>query len=422
MSADAITGRRADDPGRPVLVVGDRWSPRTHEVKDFLARNRVAYTWLDAATHPNARRHREAGGGAERLPLLVFPDGTRLADPDDARLAEAAGLDTEPDSRFYDLVIIGGGPAGLAAGVYGASEGLRTLVVEREAPGGQAGQSARIENYLGFPDGITGAELAERAVRQTRRFGVEMVVTRAATGLRADGAYRVVTLDDGVELTCHAVLLAMGVEWRKLDAPGCGGLVGAGVYYGAAGAEATAVKGQDVYLLGAGNSAGQAALLLAGYARTVTLVAMEPSISERMSSYLVERIESTPNVRVRTGCTVCQASGSGRLETLTLRDEETGDTEQVPADALFVFIGAAPRTEWLQGVVMRDEQGYVRVGRQLPKEAWPLPDRAPYLLETSLPGVFAAGDVRVNSIKRVASAVGEGSMAVQFIHEYMSER
>jgi len=411
----------ADRP-LPLQVVGERWDPRTHEVKDFLARNRVPYLWADPSDSEVGRRLLAQAGPGARTPLLLFPGGEPLSAPTDEEIAERIGLRTEPGSPFYDFVIVGGGPAGLAAAVYGASEGLRTVVVERGAPGGQAGQSARIENYLGFPEGITGSELTARAVEQAERFGVEVVATRAATALRAAGDYRVLTLDDGTELACHALLLATGVEWRTLDAPGCGELVGAGVYYGAAAAEAAAVQGQDVYMLGAGNSAGQAALLLARYAKSVTLVAMEDAISERMSQYLVERVESAPNIRTRTGCTVCSATGESRLETITIRDEKTGETEEVSTEALFVFIGAAPETEWLEGTLARDEQGYLRVGRRLEAGEWPLKDRQPFLLETSMPGVFAAGDVHSGSVKRVATAVGEGSMAVQFVHEYLRER
>ncbi|HEX2091188.1 MAG TPA: FAD-dependent oxidoreductase [Longimicrobiaceae bacterium] len=410
-------------PG-PVWVVGYQWAPRSHEVRDFLARSGVPYRWLDLERSGEARRLlEEAGSGGDRLPVLCFADGTYLADPTPEELASRIGLRTEAESPFYDLIIVGGGPAGLAAAVYGASEGLHTLLVEQEAPGGQAGQSSRIENYLGFPEGLSGAELARRATAQAERFGVEILATRRATGIRVGEPYRLVALDDGSELRCDAVLLATGVAWRVLDAPGCTPLNGAGVYYGAAAAEAHAVRGHDVYLLGGGNSAGQAAMLLARHSRSVTLLVLEDSIEERMSSYLVERIRRTPSIHVRTGHTIVEAQGQGKLEKITIRNVKTEQTESVLAHALFVFIGAEPRTDWLAGTVERDEQGYILSGEVIPRGggAWPL-EREPLMLETSVPGVFVAGDVRSGSVKRVASAVGEGSMAVQFIHQYLRDR
>lgn len=414
-----------------VHVIGYQWSPKTHEVKDYLARNRVPYRWRDVERDPAAHATLEERGlTEERLPLVLFPDGSFVAEPSDAELAAKIGLSTEAERPFYDLIIVGGGPAGLAAAVYGGSEGLRTLIVEQEAPGGQAGQSASIENYLGFPEGVSGAELAQRAVAQAKRFGVEILAARHVTALGVAEPYRRVHLengdDAGQELYCHAVLLATGVAWRVLDAPGCVSLVGAGVYYGAASAEAHAVRGQDVYLLGGGNSAGQAVMLLSRYARSVTMLVLEDAIEERMSQYLVERIRRTPNVHVRTGHTVCSAEGKGRLEEITIENMKTGETEQVLASALFVFIGAAPQTDWLAGCVERDQQGFILSGssfaaeRRRP-EGWSL-ERDPLLLETSVPGVFVAGDVRAGSVKRVASAVGEGAMAVQFIHQYLAER
>jgi thioredoxin reductase (NADPH) len=416
------------DPGNEtVQVIGDQWSPRSHQVRDFLARNGVHYHWSDLGRGERGRRLLEkAGAGTDRLPVLVFPDGAWLADPTDAELAERVGLRTEAERPFYDLIIVGGGPAGLAAAVYGASEGLRTLIVEQEAPGGQAGQSASIENYLGFPEGITGADLARRAVSQAERFGVEILGARRVERVNAKGAYRSVTLDGDDELRCHAVLLSTGVAWRVLDAPGCPRLIGAGVYYGAAGAEAHAVGGKDVYLLGGGNSAGQAAMLLARFARSVTMLVLEDSVEARMSKYLVERIQGTPNIHVRTGHTVVEAHGEGRLEQITIQDVNSEQTETLLANALFVFIGAAPRTEWLEGTVLRDEDGYILCGGEMlrdgaPADEWPL-ERDPYLLETSVPGIFVAGDVRAGSVKRVASAVGEGSMAVTFVHQYLRDR
>lgn len=415
-----------DSGHQPVRVVGYPWAPRSHQVKDFLARNRVPSTWIDVETTPEAQALMdEAGVDTDGLPLFLFPDGSHLAAPSDAEIAEKIGLSTEAESPFYDLIVVGAGPAGLAAAVYAGSEGLRTLVVEEGAPGGQAGQSSRIENYLGFPEGITGAELAARAVKQADKFGVELLVTRRVEGLAPGGGYHTVRLDGGEELGCHAVLLATGVSWRLLDAPGCPSLTGAGVYYGAASAEAGTVRGQDVYLLGGGNSAGQAVMHLARYARSVTMLVLEDDISERMSQYLVDRIRRTPNVHVRTGHTVSEAHGNGRLEEITIRNVKTDETEKVLANALFVFIGAAPQTEWLEGTVERDEQGFILYGPQLPRQdgrprGW-TPRRDPLLLETNVPGVFVAGDVRAGSVKRVASAVGEGAMAVQLIHQYLHE-
>lgn len=411
----------------PIRVVGLQWAAQAHEVRDFLARNGVPYRWMDLERDPAARALLEdLGLGHDRLPVLVLPDGTYVVEPSDVDVAERIGHSTEAASPFYDLIIVGAGPAGLAAAVYASSEGLRTLLVEREAPGGQAGQSSRIENYLGFPEGLSGAELARRAVEQARRFGVEILAARSVTALRVGEPYRHVTLDDGSELRCYAVLLSMGVAWRVLDAPGCPTLTGAGVYYGAASAEAHAARGQDVYLLGGGNSAGQAAVHLARFARSVTMLVLEESIEERMSQYLVDRIRNTPNIHVRTGHTVAEAHGQGRLEEITIRNVTTEETEKALACALFVFIGAQPETDWLEGVVERDGQGFVLTGDALPgagaRPAGWTPDRAPYLLETSVPGVFAAGDVRAESVKRVASAVGEGAMAVQFIHQYLGDR
>jgi thioredoxin reductase (NADPH) len=410
-----------------VLVIGHRWSPRVHELKTFLARSRVPYRWLDIERDGEARAIAEhAAPGAERYPVVLFPDGSVLVEPEVRQLAEKLGLDTQPDDRFYDLIIVGGGPAGLSASVYGASEGLRTVVVEREVPGGQASYSASIENYPGFPEGLSGSDLARRMVEQGLRFGVEVLVTRPATRLHADGRYHVITLDDATELAAHTVLLATGVSFRWLDAPGCQSLVGAGIYYGAAIAEASDFRGQDVYILGGGNSAGQAAMLLAVYARRVVILALEDSLEATMSKYLVDRIRNTPNITVRTSRTVAAAEGSGHLEALTIRNVETGETERVPAEGLFVFIGGAPRTEWLDGAVERDEEGFILSGIDLARSGprppdWPL-ERDPYLLETSMPGVFVAGDVRKGSVKRLASAVGEGAMAVQLIHSYCGER
>jgi thioredoxin reductase (NADPH) len=383
-----------------------------HAIKAFLARSRVPYRWLE--------EEREGAGAHGAEATVRFPDGTALIDPDVRDVARQLGLEIEPDSRSYDLIIVGGGPAGLAASIYAASEGMRTVVVEQEVPGGQASYSAIIENYPGFPEALSGSDLARRMIDQAERFGVEILVTRKASGLGADGDNHLVTLEDGTELTSPAVLLATGVSFRWLDAPGCSSLVGAGIYYGAATAEATACGGQDIYVLGGGNSAGQAALLLSQYAGRVVILTVEDSLDTTMSRYLVDRISALPNVQVRTSSTVVGAGGEGHLEWLTIENTKTGETELVRADGLFVFIGATPHTEWLEGTVARDAQGFILAGPDLKQNGkfghhWPL-KRDPYMLETSRPGVFVAGDVRKGSIKRLASAVGEGAMVVQFVH------
>jgi thioredoxin reductase (NADPH) len=391
-----------------IRIVGHRWSRQAHELKAFLARSRVGYRWLDV------ERDREAGGylgdtrdGRETLPIVILPDGTRLVRPAVRDLAERIGLDTEPDQPFYDLLIVGGGPAGLSAAVYAASEGIRTIVVEQEVPGGQAGYSAKIENYPGFPEGLSGRDFAQRTVAQAERFGVEILSTRHVESLAVKGRYREICLDDEKTVAAHAVLLATGVAFRWLEAPGCPDLVGRGVYYGAAVAEASDCRDQRLYVLGGGNSAGQAAVLLAEYARRVTIVAPEPSLEDTMSQYLLERIGELPNIETCPGHTVVGAEGRKHLERLVLQRTDESDRRTVAADGLFVFIGAEPRTQWLEGVVDRDEQGFILANERL---------------ETSVPGVFVAGDVRAGSVKRIASAVGEGAMAVQFIHGYLADR
>ena len=358
----------------------------------------------------------------ERPPLLLFADGSHLADPSDEDLAERIGLSTAPEEAFYDLVIVGAGPAGLAAAVYGASEGLHTLLIERETPGGQAGLSEAIENYLGFPEGIRGSELAERSARQAERFGVEVIVAREVVGLRDTESNRVVCLDDGREICAHSVLLSLGVSWRMLEAPGCDRLVGRGVYYGAAAAAVPTCRERDAIMLGAGNSAGQAALYLARYARSVTMVAPEADFSEKMSEYLLNRINRTPNIHLRPASKVVEVDGGELLEMVTIENVETGERDTVETNAMYVYIGAAPRTSWLHGVIERDEKGFVLAGPDLDgRVEWTL-DRPRYLLETSIPGVFVAGDVRAGSVKRVGAAVGEGSMAIQFIHNHLRGR
>jgi thioredoxin reductase (NADPH) len=411
------------DPADRVVVIGFTWAPRSHEVRDFLARSRVPYLFRDYETNEKARaRADELGVAADRLPLLIFGDGTWLADPDDQALAEQVGLNTEAESPYYDLIIVGAGPAGLAAAVYGASEGLRTVLIEREAPGGQAGMSSLIENYLGFPDGVGGSELAGRALRQAERFGAEVVVARDAVELRVDEPNRVVVLDDGEELRAQAVLLSLGVSWRMLEAPGCDRLIGRGVYYGAAAAAVPTCRDRDVYLLGAGNSAGQAALYLARYAKSVTMVAPEEDFAEKMSEYLLSRVAAIPNVHLRPGARVIGAEGHDVLQTITIEDVKTGKLETAETSTLFVYIGAGPRTEWLRDAVALDDRGFILTGGACGgDDAWEL-ERPRFLLETSLSGVFAAGDVRSGSVKRVGAAVGEGSIAIQFIHEHLRGR
>ena len=408
-----------------IRLIGNRWSRRVHEIKDFLSRSRVPFVWLDLDSDDEAKRI-VAEVEQPNLPVLIFPDGTVLRNPNVRGVAEKLGLDTQPPSHDWDLVIIGGGPAGVTASIYSGSEGLRTVVLEQTVPGGQASYSASIENYPGFPEAMSGSELANRAVQQAERFGVEILVTRKATGLRVDGDTIFVDLDNGEELASKVVLLAVGLSFRWLQAPGCAPLVGAGIYYGAVTAEAAVCAGQDVYVLGGGNSAAQAALLLARYARQVVIVALEDTLEETMSRYLVDRISATPNIVVKTNHTVVGAEGVDHLERLTIQNVKTGSIEVVPAQSLFVFIGATPNTDWLPTSVTRDEKGFVLSGLDFAIEhkrprGWSL-DRAPFMLETSVPGVFVAGDVRHGSVKRLTAAVGEGAMAAHFIHQYCSAR
>ncbi|MFJ8160461.1 FAD-dependent oxidoreductase [Streptomyces sp. NPDC096136] len=424
---DLLTAWRSSDH-RPVpatKVVGHRWSARSSEVREFLARNQVPYRWY-SSDEPEGRRLLEAAGAdGLRLPLVVTAAGDALVEPEVPELAARVGLATTPASAFYDLVVIGGGPAGLGSAVYGASEGLRTVLVERSATGGQAGQSSRIENYLGFPDGVSGAQLTERARRQATRFGAEILTAREVTGLEVNGPARVVRFSDGSSVAAHSVILATGVTYRQLGAPGCGDLTGRGVYYGSSLTEAASCEGQDVYVVGGANSAGQAAVYLARGAKSVTLLVRGESLTASMSYYLVQQIEEAPNIAVRPRTVVDAAHGEGHLEGLTLRDAATGATERVDAQWMFVFIGAAPLTDWLDGTVLRDEHGFILAGPDLtpdgrPPAEWEL-DRPPYHLETNIPGVFVAGDARAQSAKRVASAVGEGAMAVMLVHRYLEQ-
>ncbi|HEU5043884.1 MAG TPA: FAD-dependent oxidoreductase [Nocardioidaceae bacterium] len=412
------------DDTSAVRVVGHRWSEGSHEVKTFLARNHVLYRWLDVERDEGARQLLElADAKPDDLPLVLLPDGATLRAPATIELAVALGLRTTAQQPLYDLCIVGGGPAGLAAAVYAASEGLRTVVVERDAPGGQAGQSASIENYLGFPRGLSGADLTHRAVAQAARFGAEMVLARDVIGFESRGPVHAVRFDGGGEVEARAVLVATGVSYRRLAAAGLDSLVGRGVYYGAMASEASQCAGDEVYVVGAANSAGQAALNFARHARQVVMVVRAGSLEATMSRYLYERIESSPNIEVRLRTEVVAARGNGHLEALTLADRADGTEEEVPAGWLFVFIGASPRTDWLGAGVSRDDKGFVVTGHDLLGSAtadrWPLA-RAPFALETSVPGVFAAGDVRLDSMKRVASAVGEGAMSVYLVHRYLA--
>ncbi len=407
-------------PFEGVTVVDHRWSKRGFEIRDFLARNHVPYRRLDVERDQEAKDILAIAGG-DVLPLVILPDGRQLARPTIDELADCCGGPRSAETPFYDLVVVGGGPAGLAAAVYGASEGLRTIVVESEAPGGQAGTSSRIENYLGFPNGLSGSDLSRRALTQAQRLGAAFLVARRVTGLRVDGPYRFVQLSDGSEISCHAMIIASGVQYRRLAVPGVTPLEGAGVFYGAAMTEAAACKDQDVFIIGGGNSAGQGAIFLAEYARSVTILIRGESLTASMSQYLIERIEQSPNIDVLPHTEVTQVTGGTTLETVTLRNNKTGAEETRPAGGLFVFIGAEPRTDWLGDAVVRDTRGFIVTGRDLAQIGgglWPL-ERDPFLTETSLPGVFAAGDVRCGSVKRVAAAVGEGSVTVSFVHEHL---
>ena len=416
-------------PYEGIRVLGTRWSPRAYEVRDFLARNQVPYQWIDvelASEDPEVKQVvASIGEEADHLPLTLFPDGTRMFESTPAQIADKIGLRTRAETQFYDFAIIGGGPAGLAAAVYGASEGLKTVMIDREAPGGQAGLSSRIENYLGFPTGLSGLDLARRAVLQAQRFGVEIIAPQEAVSLRAEGPYRIVKLANGSEISCHAALIATGVQWRRLDVPGMDRLQGAGAYYGGGTQEAIACKDETVYIVGGANSAGQAALNFAKYAAKVVILVRGDSLSATMSRYLIDQIEKTSNIQLWSHAEVAEVHGETHLEEISVLCTDTHTIERVPAASMFIYIGALPRTDWLEGTVVRDDRGFVVAGPDLIKDGKPPAgwnvDRAPFLLESSLPGVFVVGDVRHGSIKRVASAVGEGSIAVQFIHRYMAK-
>jgi thioredoxin reductase (NADPH) len=413
-------------PFEGLRVVGNRWSSDSHRLRDFLARNRVSYRWLDVEGSDEARRILEQlDHGAFKLPVVVLEDGSHIEAPANREVAEKIGLKTRAERPFYDLIIVGAGPAGLAAAVYGASEGLRTVLIEREVPGGQAGTSSKIENYLGFHSGIAGGELSRRAVAQAKRFGVEILTPQEVRSVRVEDRYRVVTLADGTELSGDVLLIATGVSYRKLDVPGVERLTGAGVYYGAAITEALSCHDDDVYIVGGANSAGQAAMYLSQFARSVTLLVRGDSLERSMSRYLIDEIEARDNIHVRLNSGVARVDGEQNLETVTIRETTSGKEDTIPAAGLFIFIGALPGTDWLDGIVKRDERGFILSGPDLMQDGkrpqgWRL-DRDPYLLETNVPGMFVAGDVRHGSVKRVASGVGEGSIAVQFVHQYMRE-
>jgi thioredoxin reductase (NADPH) len=417
-------------PFEGIRVVGHRWSPEAFQVRDFLARHQVPYQWLDVEEAAEARElveTAEKAGGEDkpRLPLVFLADGSWIANPSRGELAEKIGFKTQAEKPFYDLAIVGGGPSGLAAAVYGASEGLRTLLIEGDAPGGQAGTSSRIENYLGFPAGLSGADLTRRAVTQAQRFGVEILTPQEAQGVRLEDPYRFVKLSDGSEVSCHALLIATGVSYRKLDVPGVDQLTGAGIYYGAAMTEAMACRDEDVFIVGGANSAGQAAMYFSKYASRIVMLVRGDSLNKGMSQYLVDQIGETPNIEVWYHSNVAAAHGEEHLESIDVHNSETGEVTNHPARSLFILIGAQPHTGWLEGVVERDKHGFILSGPELMHdgkrpEGW-TPDRDPFLLETSVPGIFVAGDVRRGSVKRVASGVGEGSIAISFIHQYLSK-
>jgi thioredoxin reductase (NADPH) len=414
-----------EPPFEGVRLIGHRWSVRSHEIKDLLAGNHVPFLWLDVESDPRAQEVLLASNALDaldRLPVVVAASGAVLQGPTNAELAAEIGLATRAERAFYDLTIVGAGPAGLAAAVYGASEGLRTVLIERQAPGGQAGQSSRIENYLGFPTGVSGAELARRAITQARRLGAELITVQEACALEAHGTARVVRLSSGMELNSHAVLIATGVSYRRLEIPGLEAMVGRGVYYGASVTEAQHVRDQDVYIVGGANSAGQAAVYFARFARSVTLIVRADSLEQSMSRYLIDQIMAVPNIGVRLKSEVAAVGGDTHLETIAIAERSAGSEEVVRANFLFVMIGAYPHSDWIGEAVARDARGFILSGADLLREGvqpkWPA-KREPYLLETSMPGVFVAGDARLSSMKRVASAVGEGAMAVRLVHQYL---
>jgi len=412
-------------PFEGIRIIGHRWSPRFTQIRDFLARNSIPYQVLDVEVDDTASQLiQTCGASCKDLPVLLFSDGSYLSNPSSAAVADKLGLKTKAELPFYDLVIVGAGPAGLAAGVYGAADGLRTLLIEREAPGGQAGRSSRIENYLGFPAGLSGFDLARRAVAQARRLGVEMLAPQEVTGVRVDGPSRFVTLANGTEIGCRALLIATGIAYRKVDVPGVEQLNGAGVYFYAPMTEALSYKNEDVYIVGGANSAGQAAIYFSKYAKSVTMLVRGESLSAGMSQYLEDQIAATRNISVRLNTAVVEVSGTEHCESITLLYKQSGERQTVPANALFFYVGAIPYTDWLAGIVERDAKGFIVTGTDLMRDGkrprdW-TPDRDPFMLEASVPGIFVAGDVRHASTKGVTSGVGEGAMAVKLVHQYLS--
>jgi thioredoxin reductase (NADPH) len=409
-----------------IYVVGTRWSPSTHELKDFLAKSQIPYRWIEPGSTSDPRINAAVGDSPAALPVLIFPDGSILHKPALPDIAVKLGLTTAPTRDFYDVIIIGAGPAGLACALYCSTEGLRTILVEREAAGGQAGLSSRIENYLGFPSGLSGSDLARRGVTQVKRFGTEVLAPVQAEKLCIQNEYRVVKLSTGQELVGHCVVIASGVQWRRLDIPGMDRLTGAGVYYGAANTEALSCKNEDVYIVGGANSAGQAAVHFSQFARSVTMLVRADSLSRSMSHYLVERIQTIPNIKVEPYTEVTEVYGEERLAGLTVEHHDTKTSDRRAAGALFIFIGAEPRTDWLEGVICRDGKGFILTGHNLLRDGkrppgWTL-DRDPSLLETNVPGVFAVGDVRNGAVRRVANSVGEGSVVLYFVHQYLANR
>ena len=415
-------------PYEGIQLFGTRWSPKAYELRMFLAQNHLPYQWVDveqSSTQDSSAALTKSDGTPETLPLMIFPDGTKFSEPSSADIAKKIGLRTHSDVEFYDLAIVGGGPAGLAAAVYGASEGLRTVMIEREAPGGQAGLSSRIENYLGFPAGLSGRDLARRAVVQATRFGVEILSPQEAAGVRIEGPYRIIEMADGSKVSCHALLLAMGVQWRSLSVPGEERLRGAGVYYGGGVTEAMACKGETVYVVGGANSAGQAAINFANYAEKVVMIIRRESLAATMSQYLIDQIKKTPNIEVWPQTSIAEVHGEQHLEEISVHCSTTRTTDRVSAKSLFIYIGALPRTDWLGSLVQRDARGFILSGPDLLRDGkrpqgWTI-DRDPSLLESSVPGIFVVGDVRHGSVKRVASGVGEGAVAIQFVHQYLAK-